>query len=193
MNIGYARVSTDEQHTENQIEQLAKAGCDPKHIYKETASGGTWDRPQLHKALDHLRDGDVLVVWKLDRLSRSLKDLLFIVEKIRDAKATFTSLTEHLDTKGPGGTALMQMLGVFAEFERNIIAERTKLGVRQAMADGKIVGRPAKLDASQKKEVIRLLKAGQSTQAQIARTANVDRSVISRLVSKIRVEEAAKA
>jgi DNA invertase Pin-like site-specific DNA recombinase len=85
------------------------------------------------------------------------------------------------------------MLGVFAEFERNIIAERTKLGVRQAMADGKIVGRPAKLDASQKKEVIRLLKAGQSTQAQIARTANVDRSVISRLVSKIRVEEAAKA
>jgi DNA invertase Pin-like site-specific DNA recombinase len=137
---------------------------------------------------DHLNKA-IAVVWKLDRLSRSLKDLLFIVEKIRDAKATFTSLTEHLDTKGPGGTALMQMLGVFAEFEPNIIAERTKLGVRQAMADGKVVGRPAKLDAAQKKEVVRLLRAGQSTQAQIARMAKVNRSVISRLASKTRVEE----
>jgi len=189
MKIGYSRVSTDQQDTKAQENALLKYGCAKDKIYVETISGASTGKPQLKRALDQLREGDELVVWKLDRLSRSLKDLLFIVEKIRDAKATFTSLTEHLDTKGPGGTALMQMLGVFAEFERNIIAERTKLGVRQAMADGKIVGRPAKLDAAQKKEVVRLLRAGQSTQAQIARMAKVNRSVISRLASKIRVEE----
>jgi len=94
-------------------------------------------------------------------------------------------------TKGPGGTALMQMLGVFAEFERNIIAERTKLGVRQAMADGKIVGRPSRLDPALKKEVIRLIKSGQATQAQIARMSKVNRSVISRIVAQLRVEAAA--
>jgi DNA invertase Pin-like site-specific DNA recombinase len=191
MKIGYSRVSTDQQDTKAQESALLKYGCAKDKIFVETISGAATGKPQLKRALEQLREGDELVVWKLDRLSRSLKDLLFIIDKIREAKATFTSLTEHIDTKGPGGTALMQMLGVFAEFERNIIAERTRLGVRQAIADGKIVGRPAKLDPAQKKEVLRLLKAGQTTQAQIARMVNVDRAVISRIVSKIRVEESA--
>jgi DNA invertase Pin-like site-specific DNA recombinase len=91
MNVGYARVSTDDQHTENQIEQLVKAGCARDRIYKETASGGSWDRPQLHKALEQLREGDTLIVWKLDRLSRSLSDLLRILEKIDKAGAALTS------------------------------------------------------------------------------------------------------
>ena len=118
-----------------------------------------------------------------------LEGLLFIVEKIRGAKATFKSLTEHLDTKGPGGTALMQMLGVFAEFERNNIAERTKLGLRQAMVDGKIVGRPSKLNKEKRKHLLEMINAGQKTQAEMARVFNINRSVISRLISKRRIEE----
>lgn len=190
MKIGYGRVSTDKQDAKAQEAELLKYGCEK--IYSETVSGAAISKPELTKAIEQLRAGDEIVVWKLDRLSRSLKDLLFVVDKIAAAKATFTSLTEHLDTSGPCGTALMQMIGVFAQFERSMIAERTRLGVRQAMADGKIVGRPAKLDEAQKKEVIRLLRAGKSTQAQIARTVRVNRSVISRMVSKMRVEEASK-
>src|ERR1700751_4419485 len=97
MHIGYARVSKiDQQDTRAQIKVLKEAGC--KRIYEEHASGGRWDRPELHRALDQLREGDVLVVWKLDRLSRSLKDLLHILEKINDAGAGFRSITENVDT-----------------------------------------------------------------------------------------------
>src|SRR5262249_39150181 len=110
MNIGYARVSTEEQNLDNQINQLVRAGCDPKYIYQETASGGRIDRPQLRKALEYLREGDVLIVWKLDRLSRSLSDLLRILERIDKAGASFKSLTETLDTSGPAGRLMMHML-----------------------------------------------------------------------------------
>jgi DNA invertase Pin-like site-specific DNA recombinase len=190
MKIGYGRVSTEEQDTRAQQAELRKYGCPEDKIFLETVSGAAMSKPQLNRAIEQLREGDELVVWKLDRLSRSLKDLLFTMEKISEAGATFTSLTEHLDTKGAAGRMLMQMLGSFAEFERSMIAERTRLGVRKAMADGKIVGRPSALDPRRQKEVVRLLKSGQVSQAEIARTAGVDRSVISRMVSKLRVEEA---
>ena len=189
MKVGYGRVSTDRQDTKAQEAELLKYGCRKDKIFLETISGAAAKKPQLQRALDQLRPADELVVWKLDRLSRSLKDLMFIVEKISEAEATFHSLTEHIDTSGPCGTALMQMIGVFAEFERRMIAERTRLGVQQAIADGKIVGRPPKLSPDQKKEVIRLLKGGTMTQAQIARMSGVNRSVISRLVDKQRAEE----
>ena len=107
MKIGYARISTDKQETKAQEAELLKYGCPKDKIFFETLSGASTYKPQLKKALEQLREGDELVVWKLDRLSRSLKDLLFVVDKIRSAKATFTSLTEHLDTKGPAGEALM--------------------------------------------------------------------------------------
>jgi DNA invertase Pin-like site-specific DNA recombinase len=134
MNIGYARVSTDEQHTENQIEQLLKAGCERRNIYQETASGGRIDRPELHDCLKHLREGDVLIVWKLDRLSRSLSDLLRILEKVDQAGATFKSLTEQLDTTGACGRLMMNMLGAFNQFEREIIkgAHKTWIGACQS-------------------------------------------------------------
>src|SRR6202030_3991613 len=120
MLIGYARVSKiDQQDTRAQVKALKDAGC--KRIFEESASGGRWDRPQLHKALDQLRDGDVFVVWKLDRLSRSLKDLLTILEKITQAGAGFRSLTENVDTGTPAGKMLLQMLGAFAEFERSMV------------------------------------------------------------------------
>src|SRR3954469_20454091 len=114
MLLGYARVSKsdDSQDTAAQVSALKSAGC--KRVFEDKASGGRWDRPELHRLLDQLRDGDTLVVWKLDRLSRSLH----ILEKVEARGARFRSLTEAVDTAGPAGRMLMQMLGSFAEFER---------------------------------------------------------------------------
>ena len=127
MLVGYARVSkADDQDTAAQVKALRKAGC--KRIFEEKVSGGRWDRPQLHKALEQLQEGDVLVVWKLDRLSRSLKDLLHIMERVRDAGAGFRSITEAVDTTTAAGRMVMQVLGSFAEFERSMVRERTRAG-----------------------------------------------------------------
>ena len=127
MLIGYARVSKgDEQSNEAQARALIEVGC--KRIFREEASGGRWERPELHRMLDHLREGDTIVVWKLDRLSRSLKDVLHIMERIETAGAGFRSLTEAIDTTTPAGRMMMQMVGSFAEFERAMIRERTSAG-----------------------------------------------------------------
>src|SRR5213594_2388085 len=130
MLIGYARVSTDDQDTAAQVAALKKAGCE--RIYREKASGGRWDRPELHRLLDQLRKGDVLVVWKLDRLSRSLRDVLTIMERLGESGAGFRSLTEAIDTTTPAGRMMMQMVGAFAEFERAMLKERTKAGLDAA-------------------------------------------------------------
>jgi DNA invertase Pin-like site-specific DNA recombinase len=125
MLLGYARVSkADEQDTAAQVSALTAAGC--TRVYEEKASGGRWDRLELHRMLDHLREGDAVVVWKLDRLSRSLKDLPHILEKTEAAGANFRSLTEAIDTSGPAGRMMMQMLGSFAEFERAMVRERPR-------------------------------------------------------------------
>ena len=126
---------------------LRAAGC--RRIFEEAASGGRWDRPELHRLLDQLREGDVVVVWKLDRLSRSLKDVLHIMERIGDAGAGFRSITEAIDTTTPAGRMMMQMVGSFAEFERAMIRERTSAGLAAARAEGRIGGRRKKLDAGQ--------------------------------------------
>jgi len=190
MKIGYARCSTNKQETKAQEAALLEYGC--QKIYVDVASGASNDRPELKKALDHLRVDDEFVVWKLDRLSRSLKDLLFYVERIGEAKATFTSLTERMDTKGPAGEALMQILGVFAQFERAMIAERTKLGVAQAMADGKKNGRKPNLSDAKQQHLIEMINSGQKTQSQMADIMGVHRSVICRMVAKQRVERREK-
>src|SRR2546422_10768508 len=135
MLIGYARVSTDNQDTAAQVAALKAAGCE--RIYREKASGGRWDRPELHRLLDHLRKGDVLVVWKLDRLSRSLRDVLTIMERLGDDKAGFRSLTEAIDTTTPAGRMMMQKVGAFAEFERAMLRERTKAGLGFARLEGR--------------------------------------------------------
>ena len=113
-----------EQDTAAQVAALKAAGCDD--IYKEKASGGRWDRPKLQELLEHLRKGDVVVVWKLDRLSRSLRDVLTVMERIQERKAGFRSLTEAIDTTTPAGRMMMQMVGAFAEFERAMLKERTQ-------------------------------------------------------------------
>src|ERR671912_1170430 len=138
--FGYARVSKgDDQTNALQVRAPRAAGC--RRIFEEAASGGRWDRPELHRLLDQLREGDVVVVWKLDRLSRSLKDTLAILEKIEAADAGFRSLTEAVDTTGPAGRMMMQMLGAFAEFERAMIRERTRAGLTAARERGRKGGR----------------------------------------------------
>ena len=181
--VGYARVSkADDRDTAAQVKALRYAGC--KRIFEEKASGGRWNRPQLHKALEHLREGDVLVVWKLDRLSRSLNDLLQIMERVQDAGAGFRSITEAVDTTTSAGRMLMQMLGSFAEFERSMVRERTRAGLAAARDRGVKVGRPAKLSPHQQQEVIRAVRAGSKTAADAARLFGLHRSNITRLLAR---------
>jgi DNA invertase Pin-like site-specific DNA recombinase len=138
-------------------------------VFKEAGSGGRWDRPELHQLLDQLRSGDTLVVWKLDRLFRSFKDLLIILERINIAGAQFRSLTEAIDTSGPVGRMVMQMLGSYAEFEREMIRERTRAGLREARANGRVPGRRPKITAEQQKELVEAVLSGRKTSAEIAR------------------------
>jgi DNA invertase Pin-like site-specific DNA recombinase len=182
MLIGYARVSTTDQETATQVAALKAVGCE--RIYREKASGGRWDRPELHRLLDHLRRGDVLVVWKLDRLSRSLRDVLTIMERLGDAKAGFRSLTEAIDTTTPAGRMMMQMVGAFAEFERAMLRERTKAGLDSARREGRIGGRRPKLTLTQQKEVIRLVTKGRKTAADAARLFSVHPATVSRLLQR---------
>lgn len=184
MQLGYARVSTQEQDNNVQITALKTAGC--VRIFEEKVSAGRWDRPELHHLLDQLRQGDILVVWKLDRLSRSLKDLLIILEKIQSVGADFQSLTEAIDTMTPAGRMMMQIIGSFAEFERAMLRERTMNGLIAARKEGRIGGRRSKLTKRQKQEVIRLVNSGEKTAADAARLFNVHPSTIARLLSKNR-------
>ena len=183
--IGYARVSKgDEQSNAAQAAALKTAGC--RRVFEEAASGGRWDRPILHDMLRQLRDGDVVVVWKLDRLSRSLKDILHIMEKIAEAGAGFRSLTESIDTTTPAGRMMMQMVGSFAEFERAMIRERTSAGLAQARAEGRIGGRRSKPTPAQQADVIENVSSNRKSAAQMARLYNVSEPTISRILAATR-------
>jgi len=182
MLIGYARVSTNDQETAAQVAALKAAGCE--RIYREKASGGRWERPELHRVLDHIRKGDVLVVWKLDRLSRSLRDVLTIMDRLAEAKAGFRSLTEAVDTTTAAGRMLMQMVGAFAEFERAMLRERTRAGLEAARQEGRIGGRRPKLTPPQQKEAISLVTKGRKTPADVARLFTVHPSTITRLLQR---------
>jgi DNA invertase Pin-like site-specific DNA recombinase len=182
MLIGYARVSTDDQDTAAQVAALKAAGCE--RIYREKASGGRWDRPELHRLLDQLRKGDVLVVWKLDRLSRSLRDVLVLMERLADVKAGFRSLTEAIDTTTPAGRMMMQMVGAFAEFERAMLKERTKAGLDAAREEGRIGGRRPKLSVQQQAEIRKMISKGDKTAAAAARLFKIHPATVSRLLAK---------
>jgi DNA invertase Pin-like site-specific DNA recombinase len=185
MLIGYARVSTKDQDAAAQITALENAGCEM--IFQEKASGGRWDRPELHRLLGQLRNGDVLVVWKLDRLSRSLKDVLTLMEKIDQAGAGFRSLTEVIDTTSPGGRMMMQIVGTFAEFERAMLRERTQRGLDAARKQGRVGGRRPKLKKHQQREIVHLVNSGQKTAADAARLFNVHPATVSRLLKRGKV------
>src|SRR5690349_18056219 len=179
MLIGYARVSTNDQETATQVAALKAAGCE--RIYREEASGGRWDRPELHRLLDQLRKRDMLVVWKLDRLSRSLRDVLTIMERLTEAKAGFRSLTEAIDTTTPAGRMMMQMVGAFAEFERAMLRERTKTGLDSARREGRIGGRRPKLTPRQQSEICKMVSKGA---ADAARLFKVHPATVSRLLAR---------
>jgi DNA invertase Pin-like site-specific DNA recombinase len=182
MVIGYARVSTNDQETATQVAALKAAGCE--RIYREKASGGRWDRPELHRLLDQLRKEDVLVVWKLDRLSRSLRDVLTIMERLSEAEAGFRSLTEAIDTTTTVGRMMMQMVGAFAEFERAMLRERTKVGLDSARKDGRIGGRRPKLTPQQQSEIRKMVSKGNKTAADAARVFKVHPATVSRLLAR---------
>lgn len=182
MLIGYARVSTQDQDTAVQLAALHSAGCEL--VFQEKASGGRWDRPELHRLFGQLRKGDILVVWKLDRLSRSLKDVLTLMEKIAEAGAGFRSLTEAIDTTSAGGRMLMQIVGTFAEFERAMLRERTLTGLNAARQQGRIGGRRPKLRAQQQEEIVQLVVSGQKSAADAARLFDVHPATVSRLLSR---------
>jgi DNA invertase Pin-like site-specific DNA recombinase len=185
MLLGYARVSKgDDQTNALQVRALRAAGC--RRIFEEAASGGRWDRPELHRLLDQLREGDVVLVWKLDRLSRSLKDVLHIMERIAIAGAGFRSLTESVDTTTPAGRMMMQMVGAFAEFERAMIRERTSAGLAAARAEGRVGGRRPKLDAAKRREVAESVISGRKTGAEMARLFGISQPTVSRIVAQHR-------
>ena len=144
MLIGYARVSTDDQNLDLQIDALKKAGCEK--IFDDHITGSKKDRPGLDKALDCVRPGDILVVWRLDRLSRSLKDLIEIVSRLSNERIGFQSIHESIDTTTSTGNLVFHIFGALAEFERTLIRERTMAGLAAARARGKLGGRPKKLN-----------------------------------------------
>lgn len=182
MVIGYARVSTGDQNTKPQLAALREGGAE--RIFEERASGGRWDRPELQRMLDQLRRDDVVVVWKLDRLSRSLLDLLRIVSKLDQLGVGFKSLTEAIDTTTPAGKMMLQIIGSFAEFERSMIRERTKAGLERAKNDGAKLGRPSALSKEQKAEAKEMIESGRKSKADVARLFDVHPSTISRLVAQ---------
>ena len=176
--FGYARVSTQDQDLSAQVEALEAAGA--TKIYREKISGVRADRPQLAKLMASLQPGDVVLVAKLDRLGRSTRELLDLIERIGKAGATFRSLGDPLwDTSSPQGRLLSTLLAAIAEFERELIRERTGEGRKRAMANGVKFGRKPKLSPYQRAEAIKRRAAGE-TLASIARSYAVDISMISR-------------
>jgi DNA invertase Pin-like site-specific DNA recombinase len=177
--LGYARVSTQDQHLTGQLEALKAAGAET--IYREKISGARADRPQLAKLMASLKAGDTVLVSKLDRLGRSTRELLDLIERIGKAGAVFRSLGDPLfDTSSAQGQLLATMLAAIAQFERSLIAERTGEGRKRAMSNGIKFGRKPKLSDFQRKEALRRRAAGE-TLAEIAKSYAVDISMISRL------------
>lgn len=181
MILGYCRVSKGEDQRSN-LQMSALKEAKVQKVYDEIGSGGRWNRPVLHKMIEQLRAGDTIVVWKLDRLSRSLKDLLVIMEQIDKAVAGFRSLTESIDTTTPAGRMMMQMIGSFAEFERAMIRERTNAGLAAARQEGRIGGRRPKLHKDQRQDIIDNVISDRKSGAQMARLYSVSEATVSRII-----------
>ena len=182
MKYGYARVSTTDQNTALQLAALKKAGC--KKVFKdEGLSGATTKRPALARCLKALQAGDTLIVWKLDRLGRSVRDLIYMLDDLSSRGIKFQSLTEAIDTATPTGRAMWQMIGVLAELERSLIAERTRAGVKMAQKRGVRFGRKPKLTGSQLTHARRLIEHGEPP-AMVARTLSVGRSTLYRALQR---------
>jgi len=187
MKIGYARVSTTDQNLDLQLIALKEAGCG--RIYQEKISGAKRNRPELERLLDQLRPDDIVVVWKLDRLARSTQNLLELADQIKNAEASFCSLSEPwADTTTPSGKMIMTVFAGIAEFERDLIRERTGAGRIAAKNRGVRFGRPEKMNEEQKLLANRLLKEDKSV-SEIAKTFNVHKATIYRLQNSSMYDE----
>jgi len=181
MLIGYARVSTTEQTLDLQRDALEKADCEK--IYTDKASGTKQERKGLTEALSHLREGDTLVVWRLDRLGRSLRHLIDTITELQDRGVGFKSLTENIDTTTSGGKLIFHIFGSLAEFEREINRERTNAGLQAARSRGRVGGRPRALN-QQKVETAKKMYADKShSVAEICETLGISRATLWRYVN----------
>lgn len=189
MIIGYARVSTLEQNIEAQIEALRSAGCEK--IFSEKLSGKPRKRPELDKLFGQLRSDDVLVVTKLDRLARSISDLVAIMADLREKGVGFKSLGEGMDLSSPQGRLQMNLFASIAEFERELIVERTKEGLAHARAQGRVGGRRPALNDLQRKEVIARVERGDLTIPDVARLFKVSPATVHRVMRQHRDQQAA--
>lgn len=181
MLVGYARVSTEEQNLGLQLDELKKAGCEK--IFTDEMSGAKRERPGLQEALDYMRAEDTLVVWRLDRLGRSLKDLIQRVEELQQCQVGFRSLHESIDTTSPGGKFQFHVFSALAEFERDLIRERTMAGLRAARARGKLGGRPKGMTADKVKMAARLMQDPNVSAKEVCQTLGVSRTTLYRYVS----------
>ena len=181
MNIGYARVSTTEQNLDLQRDALRKAGVAPNDIYTDKITGVKSERPGLTAALSHLRAGDTFIVWRLDRLGRSLKHLIETVTKLKEHGVAFKSLTENIDTSTATGTLVFQIFGALAEFERNLIKERTVAGLDAARARGITGGRPRRNPDSGRVALAKRLYRDQTISIpEILKTLNISKATLYR-------------
>lgn len=178
MLVGYARVSTEDQHLDGQIETLKEAGAE--RVWSEKVSGSKADRPELDRLIDQLRSEDVVIVTKYDRLSRSLQDLLNIVETIREKGAGFRSLAEDIDTTTPAGRLVFHVFASIAQFERERISERTREGLAAARKKGRVGGRPQALTDDQRAEVRKMRDEDGRGIAELARLFKVSPNTIRR-------------
>lgn len=182
MLIGYARVSTTDQTLDLQKDALEKAGC--SRIFTDTASGAKAERTGLDEALSHLREGDTLVVWRLDRLGRSLRHLIETITKLANRGIGFKSITEAIDTTTSGGKLIFHIFGALAEFERDIIRERTQAGLTAARARGRNGGRPKALTPKKAQQLLTLYNDKTNTIDEICRTLNISRATLYRYIGK---------
>jgi DNA invertase Pin-like site-specific DNA recombinase len=167
MLIGYARVSTDQQDHALQLDALRQAGCE--RIFVEVGSGTRTDRPELAKALEMARQNDVLTIWRLDRLGRSLKHLIEIAEDLQRREIGLKSLTESIDTTTPAGRFMFSILGALAAMEKEVLIQRTRAGLVAAAARGRIGGRPPALDEAKVRAAKAMLSSGTMTASEVAR------------------------
>lgn len=183
MIIGYARVSTQDQNPELQVDALKKSGCEK--IFQEKKTGKLRERPELSQCLRTLRAGDTLVVWKLDRLARSLKDLVEIVQGLNEREVGFKSLTESIDTTSSGGRLVFHIFGALAEFEHSLIRERTIAGLEAARARGRKGGRKPSMSDSDIRKASAMLSDPDITKKEVAEHFGVSRTTLNASLQRL--------